>query len=61
MMFDEEGRKIDFGQHIGMDLTGMSVDELENYIINLKSEIIRVEETKQALESHNATADALFK
>ncbi len=60
-MFDEEGRKIDFGQQIGMDLTGMSVDELENYIINLKSEINRVEDTKKALKNHNAAADALFK
>jgi|GEM_PF-2036227 len=61
MMFDEEGRKIDFGQQIGMNLTSMSVDELESYIENLKTEITRVEKTKKELQMHNEAANALFK
>jgi len=60
-MFDEEGRKIDFGMQIGMDLSGMSVDELQNYITQLHNEITRVEQAKEALKSHNAAAEALFK
>jgi uncharacterized small protein (DUF1192 family) len=60
-MFDEEGRKIDFGMQIGMSLESMSVDELENYISQLKLEIERVETEKEKLQSHNAAADAFFK
>ena len=61
MKYDEEGRKIDFGQQIGMSLEGMSVNELDQYISNLKVEITRVETEKEKLQSHNAAADALFK
>lgn len=60
-MFDEEGRKIDFGMQIGMSLESMSVAELENYISQLKLEIERVETEKEKLQSHNAAADAFFK
>ena len=60
-MFDEEGRKIDFGMQIGMSLEGMSVTELENYIEQLKAEIQRVESEKDKMASHKAAADALFK
>lgn len=61
MKYDEEGRKIDFGQQIGMSLDGMSVEELENYISNLRVEITRVEAEKEKLKSHNAAAEAFFK
>lgn len=61
MKYDEEGRKIDFGQQIGMSLEGMSVDELDHYLSNLKVEITRVEAEKEKLQSHHAAADALFK
>jgi len=60
-MFDEEGRKIDFGMQVGMSLEGMSVEELENYISQLKLEIERVETEKEKLKSYNAAADTFFK
>lgn len=60
-MFDEEGRKIDFGMRVGMSLEGMSVAELEHYIAQLKLEIDRVEIEKERLKAHNAAADSLFK
>ena len=60
-MFDEEGRKIDFGMQVGMSLEGMSVAELEIYITALNAEIKRVEDEKEKLQSHNATADSFFK
>jgi uncharacterized small protein (DUF1192 family) len=61
IMFDEEGRKIDLGMQVGMSLEGLSVAELDDYIIALKGEITRVTQTRDTLKSHNATADALFK
>lgn len=60
-MFDEEGRKINLGQRIGMPLKDMSVTELNAYIDNLKSEIIRVEQEINAKKSSAAAADAFFK
>ena len=50
-MFDEEGRKIDLGQRIGMPLKEMSVIELNAYIDALKSEITRVEQEITAKKS----------
>lgn len=60
-MFDEEGRKIDFGYQIGMDLKGMSVDELKAYIDAIKQEIIRAEQEVQNKQNSAAAADAFFK
>ena len=60
-MFDEEGRKIDLGLQVGMPLEGLSVAELDDYLISLHNEIKRVEQTRNDLKSHNAAADALFK
>lgn len=60
-MYDEEGRKIDLGQQIGMPLSGMSVTDLENYILNLKNEIRRVEEEIDRKKASSAAADAFFK
>ncbi len=60
-MYDEDGRKIDFGHHIGMDLNTMSANELDEYIALLRLEIERVEARKDALSSHTAEAEALFK
>ncbi len=60
-MFDEEGRKINLGLHIGMKLDGMSVDDLNHYTEQLKEEIERVEQEKQKLQAHNAAAEAFFK
>ncbi len=60
-MFDEEGRKIDFGMQVGMPLEGMSIADLNNYVEKLKLEITRVEKTCEELKVHNNAADALFK
>lgn len=60
-MFDEEGRKIDLGLHIGMNLKQMSVAELENYIEELHKEINRVQNEMESKKSSTAAADALFK
>ena len=61
MMFDEDGRKIDLGMQIGMNLEGMSVEELEAYRLALQAEIKRVEAEKEKLQQHSAAAEALFK
>ena len=61
MMFDEDGRKIDLGQQIGMSLEGMSFSELDHYVNELKAEIVRVEAEKEKLQNHSAAAEALFK
>ena len=44
-MFDEEGRKINLGMQVGMKLDGMSVEDLNQDIGQLKLEI---EELKNA-------------
>ena len=43
------------------DLDPLSVDELEERILTLKSEITRCEEKKSFSVSHRASADDLFK
>ncbi|PCH98819.1 MAG: hypothetical protein COB76_06700 [Alphaproteobacteria bacterium] len=60
-MFDEEGRKIDLGQQIGMNLTQMSVTDLKIYTDNLNAEIKRVESEVKGKEASTAAADAFFK
>ena len=60
-MFDEEGRKINLGMQVGMKLDGMSVEDLNQYIGQLKLEIERVELQKEKLQAHNAAAEAFFK
>lgn len=60
-MFDEEGRKINLGMQVGMKLDGMSVEDLNQYIGQLKLEIERVEHQKEKLQAHNAAAEAFFK
>lgn len=60
-MFDEEGRKIELGQQIGMNLGQMSVEELQDYIQNLRQEITRVEAEIERKKASTAAADAFFK
>ena len=42
-------------------LDGMSIDELKQYVVDLKDEIVRVEAAIKAKETHKAAMDALFK
>jgi uncharacterized small protein (DUF1192 family) len=60
-MFDEDGRKIDLGMQVGMDLSGMSLEELDAYILALNAEIKRVEAEKEKMKSHTAAAESIFK
>lgn len=60
-MFDEEGRKIDLGYQIGMDLTSMSVDELNAYLAAMDMEAKRVSEEINRKKASANAADAFFK
>lgn len=60
-MYDEEGRKIDLGQRIGMPLDPLSIPELERYIDNLKAEIDRVTQEIERKKTVTAAADSFFK
>jgi len=60
-MFDEEGRKIDLGYQIGMNLKPMSVTELNAYLVAIQDEIERVSEEIKHKEATTAAADAFFK
>ena len=42
-------------------LDGMSIDELKQYVADLKDEIVRVEAAIKAMEAHKAAMDAMFK
>ncbi len=42
-------------------LDNMSIDELKQYVVDLKDEIVRVEAAIQAKEAHKAAMAALFK
>jgi len=59
-MYDEEGRKIDLGQQIGMPLSNMSLTDLENYILSMKNEIRRVEDEIKRKKESSAAADTFF-
>lgn len=60
-MFDEEGRKIDLGLQIGMNLDGMSIEELTRYIQSMHDEIKRTEKEIENRQHSAAAAEALFK
>ena len=42
-------------------LDDMSIDELNEYVVNMKTEIARVEAAIKAKQTHMAAMDALFK
>ena len=58
-MFDEE----DLGKKPRQpkDLEPMSVDELSNYITDMKAEITRVETGIERKKAHRQAADSVFK
>lgn len=60
-MFDEEGRKIDLGYQIGMNLKQMSVAELNTYLDAITQEIERVNAEIAQKKDSTAAADAFFK
>jgi uncharacterized small protein (DUF1192 family) len=60
-MFDEDEVRKPKGHEVGMPLDSMSVDELEERIALLKSEIGRLEQAIGARKNTRAAADSLFK
>lgn len=46
---------------IGMDLSELSVEELQNTIVLLREEIARLDAAAQAKSDHLSAAQALFK
>lgn len=46
---------------IGMDLSELSVEELQNTIVLLREEIARLDAAAQAKSDHLSAAEALFK
>ena len=58
-MFDEDGRKIDIVS-FPRNMEGMSVEELEKYIIDLQSEIKRAKEDIEKKKAHQDAASQLF-
>lgn len=64
MAFDEEGRKIQKageGAFVPRRLEGVSEEELDQYVTDLKAEIERVETWRGKQQSARAAADAVFK
>lgn len=59
-MFDEDGRKIEI-REFPAKLENFSVAEIENYIAELKDEIIRCEAEAEKKRASQNAADAIFK
>ena len=60
MDFDEP-RKKPAGHEIGMDVSALSVEELQERIGMLRAEIARLEQNIEANSGHIAAAASLFK
>ena len=60
-LFDEDQPKKKTQHDIGSDLSLLSVDELNNRIEILKSEISRLEKERDAKSASKAAAASLFK
>jgi len=60
MDWDDTQRKPAKQIIVGEPLSDLSVDELDQRIVNLRAEIIRVEGELKSKRSQNAAADKLF-
>lgn len=60
-MFEEEEPKKKAGRELGTDLSGLSIEDLEEYVEDLKAEIDRVNETIESKRAVQGEAAALFK
>jgi uncharacterized small protein (DUF1192 family) len=60
-MFDDEAVKKPRGHEVGMPIDTMSVEELNERIGMLRSEIARLEEAIAARQKTKAAADSIFK
>ena len=59
--FEETRKKKKTAHDIGEDLSSISIDELDERILLLKSEILRLEEEKSKKSAVKSAADTLFK
>lgn len=60
-MFDDDAIKRPKGHEVGMQIDTMSVEELEERIDLLKSEISRLEQAIAARQKTRSEADSLFR
>lgn len=60
-LFDEEPAKKKIGHEIGQDISLLSVEELRERILLLKTEIERIESELTAKGASKAAAEALFR
>ena len=60
-MFDDDQVKKPKGHEIGMPLDAMSVDELNERIAMLESEILRLKAAIDSKQKSKSAADAFFK
>lgn len=59
-MFDEDGRKIDI-QAFPAKMEGMSIEELEEYMVELKAEIERALQMIAKKKASQEAASSIFK
>ncbi len=59
-MFDEEGRKIEI-QEFPRKFDNMSIEEIEDYVADLKDEIVRAEEEIAKKKASRDAAASVFK
>ena len=59
-MFDEEGRKIEI-QEFPRKFDNMSIEEIENYVVELKDEIVCAEEEIAKKKASRDAAASVFK
>lgn len=59
-MFDEEGRKIKI-QEFPRKFDNMSIEEIQDYIVELKNEIIRAEQETAKKKASRDAAASIFK
>jgi len=60
-LFDDEPRPVVRAHQIGQDLSLLSVGELQERIMQLRAEIVRLETELKAKGATKAAAEALFK
>ncbi len=59
-MFDEEGRKIEI-QEFPRKFDNMSIEEIEDYVVELKDETVRAEEEIAKKKASRDAAASVFK
>lgn len=60
--YDEEGRKIDAPEHaVGADISELSIDELQERVLLMEQEILRLKAAIDGKSGSIAAAEAFFK